>query len=228
MAKKKVEKSKGWCFTINNPTDEDFNKMMSMEWKYLIYGYEKGEEEETEHIQGFMWFLHERHFTAIKKAFGNQPHIEAQKAHASVAAYYCTKDNDFYEFGEFPQQGKRMDLMLVKKKLDNGFTLQNIAEQHFPQWCQYRRSFEEYTTLCCKDYEVEEIDDLDWYLAHQPRHLMKQIWVDKFSLYGNQYCGQKYAFFIASSQYASMARYGMKIMIDGKMTKFEKIFLYTS
>lgn len=43
--------------------------------------------------------------------------------------------------------GKRNDLNKIKSYLDEGKSLEFIADEHFSQWCQYRRAFREYQAL---------------------------------------------------------------------------------
>lgn len=96
-------RSRGWCFTINNPTgwdDVDLEKLQN-ETIYLVYGKEKGTQEQTVHYQGFCRFAHPVTFKRIKDILP-RAHIEAQKGSCQQAADYCKKDGDFLEYGELP------------------------------------------------------------------------------------------------------------------------------
>jgi len=68
---------------------------------------------------------------------------------------YCKKETDEkstrlegpWEYGQEPQQGKRSDLAEVKRMLDEGASVESIADSHFSDWCRYRQSFKEYALL---------------------------------------------------------------------------------
>lgn len=101
MRSERPTKHKGYCFTINNPGAfdaidlEQLRNHCSLE--YLVYGKEVGELG-TPHIQGFVRFKSQVHFTAIKRIL-SRAHIEIQKGTSVQAAEYCKKDGDFVEYG---------------------------------------------------------------------------------------------------------------------------------
>lgn len=107
-----MAKSKGWCFTINNPTnnDEDLIQALSSTTQYLVIGNEHGQEG-TFHLQGFLRLAHPTTMRRIQQ-FLPRAHLEIQRGTAQQAAEYCKKDGDFREWGELPrspgQQSKDM------------------------------------------------------------------------------------------------------------------------
>ena len=77
---KKIEcrrRSRKWCFTVNNYTDEDLDQISSLNTQYLIYGRERGEEG-TDHIQGFAIFRNAVTFSSLKSKLP-RAHIEVSK-----------------------------------------------------------------------------------------------------------------------------------------------------
>lgn len=52
-----------------------------------------------------------------------------------------------WEYGDEPQQGKRSDLAAIKAAIDEGATVEDIADGWFADWCRYRQSFKEYALL---------------------------------------------------------------------------------
>jgi len=38
-------RSRAWCFTINNDTFDDLEKMLDMTFQYLVFGFETGAKE---------------------------------------------------------------------------------------------------------------------------------------------------------------------------------------
>jgi len=98
--------SKNWCFTINNPTDEDMIPLVdNPKIKYIIVGKEKGEQG-TEHAQGFVIFHGNQRMSAVKKLMP-RAHLEMARGSAEQAADYCKKDGDYREEGEMPMSKKR-------------------------------------------------------------------------------------------------------------------------
>ena len=97
-----MSRSRGWCFTINNYTEEDENFAYSLAWgaKYCVVGKEVGESG-TPHLQGFVYFENPRSFGGIKELH-ETAHWEPMKGTALQAAEYCKKDGDFFEWGEAP------------------------------------------------------------------------------------------------------------------------------
>lgn len=97
-----MSKARGYCFTINNPTDSDREALEKIECRYMVLGNEVGEEG-TKHIQGYVLFKSPRSFEAIKKLMP-RAHIEVQRGTSKQAADYCKKDGDFIERGDPPKE----------------------------------------------------------------------------------------------------------------------------
>lgn len=89
---------------------------------------------------------------------GHQNNLLAPKCHVeqSYGSYkdnkiYCSKDNtslgERFEWGEPIKQGERRDLSLLKKDLDAGMSLKEIAENHFQEFLLYNNGIKEYMLL---------------------------------------------------------------------------------
>lgn len=98
-------RSLGWCFTLNNPQEEDSIEELKVAAQYLICAKEVGEEG-TPHIQGYTFFKSKKSLAQLKK-FLPRAHFEAQKGSFEQAIDYCKKDGDFVEFGIPPVSRKR-------------------------------------------------------------------------------------------------------------------------
>lgn len=137
-------RSRGWCFTINNPTFDDLERVVDMSVDYMIFAFEKVS---TEHIQGYAYFRNQRHVKAIKKMLP-RAHLEVQKGTKIEALIYCMKQGEYYEFGDRPHQGRRNDLDAIKYDLLHGKkTMKEISIEYFSQWCQYNRSFDKFLDM---------------------------------------------------------------------------------
>jgi len=98
-----MERSRGWCFTVNNPTDEDYADIERLKEaaEYIIYGKEVGEQG-TPHLQGYSHFTNPRTLQGVKR-FLKRAHLEARRGTVAQAVEYCTKDGDVTEWGEKPR-----------------------------------------------------------------------------------------------------------------------------
>lgn len=118
-----------FCFTLNNYTDEDIEKLNKFEYySYLIYGKEKGENE-TPHLQGYCELSQQLSFKSLKKLLGHKYHIEKRRGSQQQAIVYCQKDGDYYEFGTKKEQGKRNDLSHLKEMVKDKYPLIQIVDQ---------------------------------------------------------------------------------------------------
>lgn len=97
-----VQRSRGWCFTINNPTEWDAVdiEQLGEQAQYVISGKEVGEEG-TPHFQGYVYFSSLKSFQQIKDLLP-RAHIEKQRGSIDAAIDYCKKEGDYKEIGERP------------------------------------------------------------------------------------------------------------------------------
>lgn len=123
-----TQRSRNYCFTINNWTEDDFLDMSDLEYNgadYVIIGFEVGEEG-TEHLQGYIEFGNPIRLKTLKK-INNRAHYEARKGKQSQAIAYCQKDGIYIEFGEKSCQGKRTDLEEVRNMIIEGYDDRSIV-----------------------------------------------------------------------------------------------------
>lgn len=123
--------ARGWCYTLNNYTEEDIKARETWETKYHVYGKEIGDSG-TEHLQGYVEFAGQKRLTYLKK-LDSRAHWEVRRGTADQAAEYCKKDGNFYESGTIGGQGKRKDIDNIRIIAMNdgmrGVTLHGTYEQ---------------------------------------------------------------------------------------------------
>ena len=117
-----------WCFTINNPTDDEEQRLVDFlsegDVTYGVFGREVGSSG-TPHLQGFVILGHSNRLSFLRNNLCARGHYEKARGTSQQAADYCKKDGDFEEFGTFPRsQGKRSDLEELIKWCDE------FAEEH--------------------------------------------------------------------------------------------------
>ena len=96
--------SYNWCFTLNNYSDEEYERLQGLDCRYIVLGKEVGLFG-TPHIQGFVVMHKAVRMSAMKKV-NLRAHWESARGSAQQAAEYCKKDGDYWEKGDCPlQQG---------------------------------------------------------------------------------------------------------------------------
>ena len=100
---------KNWCFTLNNPTEEERTFFSTFQlgdfYNYMVYQEEKGEEGTT-HFQGYIEIRERRLLNWLQIHFNNRAHYEPRKGTQEEAIAYCKKEDTRVEggmSGEFGQ-----------------------------------------------------------------------------------------------------------------------------
>lgn len=125
-------RAKNWCFTLNNYTPADLDRLSTLhdDVEYLIYGKEIGATG-TPHLQGTVSFRARKRLQQVVSIIG--------QAHCSVTRYlaqsieYCKKDGEFLELGNPPKgKGERCEIEEFKATVkDEGvLCLAELRELH--------------------------------------------------------------------------------------------------
>lgn len=147
-----IRKSRGWCFTINNPTEADKNCIQNVECKFITCQEECGEQA-TRHLQGFVYFVNARGLKSVAADLGGRAHLERQRGTVEEAAEYCNKsesrvDGGFqHTRGDRPNQGRRSDLEPVYRDILDGKAPKEIAENHIREFVKYSNGITRACTL---------------------------------------------------------------------------------
>ncbi len=104
------------CFFTWNNYDNDFedrdaivNYFTSLnDFKGAVLGFERGEKEETKHIQGVVFFNQQKTFNTLRDYFKNN-HIE-KVISLKEAINYCRKEGDFIEIGDIPKTKQQISI----------------------------------------------------------------------------------------------------------------------
>jgi len=117
-------RSRRWCFTLNNYTNEEYDNIMSqMSHHSYIIGKEVGEQG-TPHLQGYLECKNQVDFNVIKK-INNRLHIEKAKGDKKQNIAYCSKEKDFKTNFKIPKEIKKAELFLPWQfELKNKLTTQ--------------------------------------------------------------------------------------------------------
>lgn len=151
--------SRQWCFTINNPTEEDYHALQNPPngVTYYVYQLELAPTTGTPHLQGYVQLS--RRVTRFKlvKTWLKRANAEVTRGTPVEARTYCMKEDSRapgaqpVEYGDFDDtmnhQGQRNDLLEIKRKLEHGASMSQIADEHFGSWLRYREGFATYKRL---------------------------------------------------------------------------------
>lgn len=104
MVSRNRSRHRSYCFTLNNHTFEEMSYMLdNISAKYWCFGFEVGEQG-TPHMQGYIQFHNPKEFSVVK-ALIPRAHIEPARGTPASNIDYCSKDGEFYEFGDRPTEG---------------------------------------------------------------------------------------------------------------------------
>lgn len=152
--------AKHWCFTLNNYTSDDEERLRVLterDTEYLIFGREKSSTG-TPHLQGYLRLRSKKTMLSLKKLMGlsNSVYLAKKKGTAVQAAEYCKKDGDFEEFGKLGDQGRRSDLDKVVDMVKTGSCLQEIAEECPVEYIKFGRGIRDLKLQLESAYEHHE------------------------------------------------------------------------
>lgn len=144
-------KTRNFLFTINNYTKEDLTQLHTIgslldRHRYLCFGLEIAPETGTKHIQGYIQFKEAQRYTFLQNYFNLQRdgemlrfHIEPANGTPQQNIDYCSKDGDFYHYGEPLSQGARTDLIAIKQEVsENPRNIKRIVEEYGNNYQQVR------------------------------------------------------------------------------------------
>lgn len=174
-------RSRGWCFTLNNPTDTDKEQCSNLVniSDYVIWGHEVGESG-TPHFQGFVLFKHAQHLKRLKTLLP-RAHLEVQRGTAAQAADYCKKDGNFEEHGEYPATKKSLsDQYRECISLAESGQLDTIKELYPGIYLRYLSTFRS-MVIRCGDILAEL--ESEWWVGPTGTGKSRTLW----EMYPNHY-----------------------------------------
>lgn len=83
-------RSRNYCFTVNNYTEEDIKKIEELDCKYVFQ--EETGAKGTPHLQGILMFKNAMAFNKIKEMLPRGAHIEKTK-NKKASIKYCSKED---------------------------------------------------------------------------------------------------------------------------------------
>lgn len=136
-------KAKHWCFTINNPTEDDERKLRAAAplVQYICWGHETGENG-TFHYQGYVSLKSRKRLRQVKQLLSDRAHLEIARGSPQQNVDYCSKGGGvFVEYGTKPAaRGSRSDLQSLQERIKQGASPAEIRDDFFGLYLKYHRS----------------------------------------------------------------------------------------
>lgn len=161
---KLMQRSRSWCFTINNWTEDDVRLVKTTGATYIVFGFEKGETEGTQHLQGYIEFADAKTLNKMKKLLP-RAHLEIKRGTADQAAEYCKKDGHYVEFGEISHQGLAQGIVDATTKILAHESLSEIATSDPVTFVRYHKGLERLHYINETDRETKPTVVWLWGLA---------------------------------------------------------------
>ena len=147
-----LTQSRNWCFTDFELLD--WGKIYSNAKdtiRFIRWGQEICPKTKKKHLQGWIQFINKKRLGGAKKACQSKKiSIRACRGSEDDNEVYCQKDKKAKSVGDFIVQGQRTDLEQIKKIIDEGATMYNVAQENFQLYVQYGRGLEKYKQMVDK------------------------------------------------------------------------------
>lgn len=243
---KSTNPSRRFCFTINNPESQ---LVLSPEThsiiRYCIWQYERAPTTGTPHYQGYLECFKPQRFSAIHKLPGfSTASFRIARGTAEQNVQYCSKDESRedgpWTYGTPGAQGVSDALTAVKRKLDDGATEEEIADDHFDVWVKHRNAFNAYKVLKSEKrswktrvvflYGPPGTGKSSYIREHSPDvHWKSQDkWFDGFSGYSDIALDDFYGWLPYTLMLRLMDRYPYDVEVKGAKIPFAPKVMYIS
>lgn len=121
-----TKQARRFCFTYYSEIEPQFNEE---EMHFLIWGRETCPTTGRVHFQSYVEFKKLKSYTAVRRDFFPGLATSAlfvARGTAEENITYCSKDGNFQMFGEPSRQGARNDLVIIKNRIQNGESLDDL------------------------------------------------------------------------------------------------------
>jgi len=166
VADESREYARGFCFTINNYSLEEYAHVKTWDCRYLIFGREMSKTG-TPHLQGYIYFETQRTLSALKKKLNNRAHWEVARGTPEQASTYCKKEGDVFEKGTKPLTPAEKGQLIVNKWQDAFDCVKEgrIDEMEYDMRCNHLKKIE-YAVQRTAASEVK-LETLDGDMQHE-------------------------------------------------------------
>nr|QSX73338.1 replication-associated protein [Pigeon circovirus] len=153
--------AKRWCFTLNNPTEEEIKSLdtwLVSDFHYAIVGKEVGEQG-TPHLQGFVHLKQKKRLTQLKQLL-KRAHWEKARGSDDDNEKYCSKEGNVLLTLGIPAKGNRSDLSEAVAAVKAGRAMTEVARDFSEIYVKYGRGLRDLKLLIGqhpRDFKTEVI-----------------------------------------------------------------------
>lgn len=160
------KRSRGWCWTLNNWTAQELDHIekqaLYCEYVYIIWGRERGDRMNTEHLQGYVEFKNPVTLVGAKRRLVDRAHLEMRRGTPEEAAEYCKKGGEWIEYGKPLSQGKRTDLDAVAAAIKEGATIREVMMLYPATAIRYHKGMQTLHDMCHEHRNKDEKCKVTW------------------------------------------------------------------
>lgn len=206
-----MSRTKYWCFTLNNYTEEEVEKLKQFDCQYLVFGYEIAPDTNTPHLQGFVCMINRKTLKTMKKLLNDRYHLEPKRGTIQEAAEYCKKDGAFFEKGTMPEEQGTNGGQATKRKWEEAKIAAksgNFEDIPYDLWIRYKKTWlsEYHDVIAQQPMEIRDVDLKNHFIwiygptgtgkSHMARALAASIsdkppYLKGLNKWWNGYMGQK-------------------------------------
>lgn len=158
--------SRNFEFTHNNYTQEDIDKILNWNCRYVVIGEEIAPTTGTPHLQGYVEFNSSVMWkTVTNKKNKNYGFIDkwCQVSTKRCPIEYCKKDGKFHEKGTPKHQGERSDLKEIADSIINGTKVDEICMEKPMTYHLYGRTLNKIEDLVMRKKYRTHVTKGIWY-----------------------------------------------------------------
>lgn len=131
----------------------------AVDCRYMIYGHELAPTTGTPHLQGYVYFHSLKSERQVIKLLPGA-HVASAKGNAAQNYTYCSKDEDFFEKGTPPSQGRRNDLTtFVEHAKEHRPSDTNLIEEFTHVYARYPRFVQKVINHYHPPTAINELDN---------------------------------------------------------------------
>jgi len=143
--------ARNWCFTLNNPLDEEVETLLTQGalCHYAVWQPERGANG-TPHLQGYLAYKNRVRLATLHRLLP-RAHFTIARGSPDQNRTYCTKPEtscgnptELGDFEEIPRAGQRSDLDELQTALDAGLTNDDYATTYFSTFVRYPKIVDAY------------------------------------------------------------------------------------
>jgi len=150
MATSVSKRTRGITWTLFNyePYLDKLKAYAREECEYMIFGFEICPDTAKKHLQGYHYYKNARAYPNKKwrDLTGGDGRDFISRGSPMQNYVYCSKLNDFWEFGDLPKQGERTDWELTRAHLQAGGDIATAIEAQ-PQLLPSIRALERFQQI---------------------------------------------------------------------------------